>query len=246
MKTIVRRLITTAFVVAFVLLTALLAGIVRSSRASLVCGELDVKFTDTLDFVSEDDVRSCLERNYGSYIGQKLDSVKLGKIESAMEEQSAIKNCEAWTTDDGKLHLLIERRHPRIRFINGNDEAYADKEGNVIRLKDGFVIDVPVIQGPIPEDSTWVSQMLEMMDYMDKHYWNTRIGAMKVDSKGELVLTSAEGGEKILFGAPVDVEEKFWRLGKYYSHIVPSKDDGYYKTINVKFKKQIICSRTGI
>ena len=246
MKTIVRRLITAAFVLAFVLLTALLAGIGRSARASLACGELDVKFTDTLDFVSEDDVRSCLERNYGRYIGQRLDSVRLDKIESIMEEQSAIKECEAWTTDDGALHLLIERRHPRIRFICGDDEAYADEEGNVIRLKDGFVIDVPVIQGFIPEDREWVGQVLDMLDYMDKHYWNTRISAMKANSEGELVLTSAEGGEKILFGAPVDVEEKFWRLGKYYSHILPSKDDGYYKTINVKFKKQIICSRTGI
>lgn len=246
MRTIVRRLLTAAFVLAFVLIVALIAGIGRSTRASLACGELDVKFTDTLDFVNEEDVRACLEENYGRYIGQRLDSVRLDAIEQVLESQSSIKKCEAWTTGDGLLHLMIERSHPMIRFICGKEEAYADELGNVIRLKDGFVANVPVIEGFIPEDPEWVGQVLDMLDYMKAHYWNERISSMKANSEGELVLVSAEGGEKILFGSPTEVEEKFWRLGKYYSHILPSKEDGYYRTVNVKFKKQIICSRTDI
>lgn len=246
MKTRVRRLISAAFVLVFVLIVALLAGIGRSSRASLACCELDVKFTDTLEFFSEEDVRSCLEKHYGNYVGQRLDSVRLDAIERIFEEQSAVKNCEAWVTGDGTLHLLIDKCHPIVRFVCGKDEAYADETGKIVRLKDGFVADVPVIEGFIPSDSLWVGQVMDMIGYMKSHYWSDRISAMKADRNGEITLVSAEGGEKILFGTPTEVEEKFWRLGKYYSHILPSKDDGYYKTINVKYKKQIICSRTDI
>lgn len=246
MTTKVRHLLTASFILAFVTVVGLIAGIGHSSRAALSCGDLDVQFTDSLDFVNEADVRACLEKYYGCYIGQRIDSVRLDDMERILEEQNAIRSCEAWTTDDGLLHLLIERRHPMIRFIDGSEEAYADEEGNILRLKDGFVADVPVIEGFIPEDPQWVGQVLGMLGYMDTHYWKERISAMKADRNGELILISAEGGEKILFGTPTEVEEKFWRLGKYYSHILPSKDEGYYRTVNVKFKKQIICSRTDI
>lgn len=246
MKARVRNLITLAFVLMFMLIVALLAAMGNSGRSMLTCGGIDVKFTDSLEFVSEEDVRGHVEKLYGSYIGQRLDSLGLARIEGILEEQSAIKTCEAWTTDDGILHLQISRRQPMARFTKGSECVYADDRGDLFPLQNGFVAHVPEISGTIPEDNVWVRQVISMLGYMQSHYWDKRISAIKATDDGEIILISAEGGEKILFGAPTEVEQKFWRLAKYYSHILPDKGDGYYKKINVKYNKQIICSRTDI
>ncbi|MCQ2187272.1 MAG: cell division protein FtsQ/DivIB [Bacteroidales bacterium] len=246
MKARVRHLITLAFVLMFVLIVALIASIGNSSRSMLTCGGIDVKFADSLEFVNEEDVRMCVERLYGSYIGQRLDSMGLARIEGILEEQSAIKTCEAWTTDDGLLHLLISRRQPLARFTKDGQSVYADDRGDLFPLQNGFIAHVPEITGVIPTDKEWVQQVTAMLDYMQSHYWDKRISSIRATDGGEIILTSAEGGEKILFGTPTDVEQKFWRLAKYYSHILPYKGDGYYRKINVKYNKQIICSRTDI
>lgn len=246
MKARVRTLITLAFVLMFMLVVALIAGIGSSARSMLTCGGIDVKFTDSLEFVSEEDVRLCVERLYGNYIGQRIDSVGLASIEGILEEQSAIKTCEAWTTDDGILHLQISRRQPLARFTKDGQIVYADDRGDLFPLQNGYVAHVPEVEGVIPSDKEWVLSVISMLNYMQSHYWDRRISTIKASDNGELTLVSAEGGEKILFGTPTDVEQKFWRLAKYYSHILPDKGDGYYRKINVKYNKQIICSRTDI
>ena len=36
---------------------------------------------------------------------------------------------------------------------------------------------------------------------------------------------------------------KFEKIGRYYTAIVPDKGEGYYSTVNVKFKDQIVCRK---
>ena len=38
-----------------------------------------------------------------------------------------------------------------------------------------------------------------------------------------------------------DQMEKFRKMEKYYTHIVPAKGEGHYKHVNLKFKGQIVC-----
>ena len=62
-------------------------------------------FADSLRFVSEQDIRDYLDKRYGPYIGERMDSVQLARIEDMLESRSAVMRAEAWTTDDGVLHV---------------------------------------------------------------------------------------------------------------------------------------------
>ena len=70
-----------------------------------------------------------------------------------------------------------------------------------------------------------------------------RITEMSVNAAGDIVMTPTYGNEVIVFGSPKDASEKFARLEKYYSHILPEKGEGYYKSVNVKYNGQIICRK---
>ena len=124
-----------------VLLAGLCTGIVvlyrnvRQENARIVCGRLDVNFADSLRFVTEQDIREYLDKRYGAYIGERLDSVQLARIEDMIESRSAVRRCEAWTTDDGVLHLEITQRAPVLRFQNGEQGFYVDERGYIFPLQ---------------------------------------------------------------------------------------------------------------
>ncbi len=69
----------------------------------LTCAGVKVEFTDDFNFVTAKDVEGYLNKGYGSYIGQRLDSVDLRKVESVLDNKSAILKAEAYTTPDGYL-----------------------------------------------------------------------------------------------------------------------------------------------
>ena len=120
MKAAVKYSIAGALVALFCAGMFFLYRQVRQEQREIVCGRLDVSFADSLRFVSEQDVREYLDAHYGTYIGQRLDSVQLARIEQMLETRSSVTRCQAWTSDDGVLHVEIAQRAPVLRFQDGN------------------------------------------------------------------------------------------------------------------------------
>ena len=214
-----------------------------------LCESLDVRIEGDLEFVTEQDVRSYLDRRYGCYIGAPLDSLDLGRIESLLKEKNVVRGCEAWVTRDGILHVSIEQRAPALRFMRGSEGFYIDREGTIIPLHPSYTAPVPVVEGAIPplekgQKHEWGEGMLALTDYVAaSKTWKDRVEKISVNGSGDVELKLAEGKERFIFGAPDEIAEKFGKMEKYYSHIVPSKGEGYYKSVNLKYNKQIICRK---
>ncbi|MDO5442369.1 MAG: hypothetical protein Q4G10_01730 [Bacteroidia bacterium] len=227
-------------------------------RSLITCEGVNVVFTDDYRFVTEDDIKGYLDKYYGAYIGQRVDSIKLHKVESILNRQSAILNSEAYTTDDGLLNITISQREPVARFQNAEMGFYADECGFIFPLQENYTSNVPVIDGNIPvkveegfkgapendKEKAWIEGVVELVRYMEKsRIWSENIVQMHVDDSGDLVLIPREGNERFIFGSPDGAEEKFGRVEKYYRYILPEKGEGYYRTVNVKFDKQIVCKK---
>lgn len=240
--------------IAMVLMLALNAD----RQRELTCAGVKVEFADNRKFVTQADIESYLKRDYGPYIGQRLDSVDLKKVEQILNGKSAIRKTDAYKTPDGLLNIKIYQREPVVRFQKGNLGFYADERGFLFPLQHNYVSDVPVFDGAVPLDFTagykgepknkvqqvWLSEVLAMVRWMKaSRTWAENISQITVEPDGGLVLIPRKGKERFLFGRPVEVEEKFARIEKYYSAILPEKGAGYYSTINVKYHKQIICRK---
>ena len=228
----------------------------RQARAQAVCTALEVSFADTLRFVGEDDIRSYLDTRYGPYVGERLDSVQLSRIEDMLESRSSVTRCEAWTTDDGILHVEIAQRAPALRFQDGNKGFYVDDTGFIFPLHESFTAHVTTVEGAIPFDvpdgykgeaqddfeREWIAGVLAMSRYLSaSRTWQRNITNIRVRSNGDILLTLEGRPEQFLIGQPEDVPDKLARIGRYLSLIAPYKPEGYYKTVNVKYNQQIIC-----
>ena len=225
-------------------------------RRLLTCNGLKVEYADAHRFVNEDDIKAWLEKEYGSYIGQRLDSVGLDRIEQILDDQSAILKSEAYTTEDGLLNIRISQRVPVLRFQKGKTGFYVDDRGYLFPLQERDTVQGPVVEGAIPvnftpgykgkaqtaQEQDWIRDMMDMMDWIRKsRIWKEAFVQVSVVENGDLVLKPREGGERFIFGPPGEVAVKFDRIGRYYEYILPAKGAGYYKTVNVKFDRQIIC-----
>lgn len=229
-------------------------------RRTITCHKLDVIISDStsLGFVNSEDVRNAIKNEYGTFIGQRIDSVNLNKIEKILNNKSAVLRSEAYTTLDGTLHIKIIQREPIIQFNTNSGGYYADEKGFIFPLHSGYKSTVSVVEGYIPlhvepgykgpaktlKEQKWLNGIIELINIVksdrNKDKW---LKSISIESNGDIVLWPSEGNEKFVFGRPEDIEKKFGKIEDYYKYIAPAKDKGYYTYVNVKFDGRIICRR---
>lgn len=250
------RYIITIVTVVLVFGTAAVAVIAgRNSRKPLVCKSLDVVIVDSLenDFVNKADVKRFLDKEYGGYIGTVLDSIDLCRIETIIDGRSAVMKSQAFVTKDGTLHIKVTQRKPIVRFQKTDGGFYADAEGYVFPLQSSYASYVQIIDGDIPinmksghkgeienpEEKIWFDKVMKLVNFIEDRPWKERIVQIHVGNGGELTLIPREGEEKFIIGQPMNIEDKFARIEKYYTAIAPLERN--YKTINLIFDGQIVC-----
>lgn len=222
------------------------------------CAGVKVEFTDDFNFVTAKDVEGYLNKDYGAYIGQRLDSVDLMKVERILDGKSAILKAEAYTTPDGYLNVRIRQREPVVRFQKDNNGFYADERGFLFPLQRNYTSMVPIIDGAVPlnvergykgepktdSERKWLTEVIALVNYMQASgTWAENICQMTVGGNGDLIMIPRQGKERFIFGPPSDFKRKFDLIARYYTTILPSKGEGYYSTVNVKNNGQIVCRK---
>ena len=135
---------------------------------------------------------------------------------------------------------------------------FADEGGFVFPLQSRVQVEVPQIEGRLPlsvgkgykgrltdeKERRWLLGVIQLVRYVQSSkVWNGRIEKIGVNDKGEITLKSTEGKERFLFGKPDGLAEKFARVETYYRTIAPSREPGWYSSVNVQYAGQIICRK---
>lgn len=238
------------------MVAAYLAGL--QTRRPLVCKDIRVEVLDSTEnsFVTAADIRKVIDRSCGRLIGQPLDSIDLTKVEAAVDSRSAVLKSEAFVTRDSILNITVTQRKPVVRFQKNDGGFYADAEGYIFPLQSSYSSHVQIIDGAIPlaansgykgdiedpQERAWFKSVMNVVNFMEgSRTWKGKIVQIHVDRKGELTLVPREGNEIFLFGQPHSVPEKFAKMEKYYTTIIPEKGAKKYKTVDVRFDNQIVC-----
>lgn len=246
----------TAVFLAGCIVVSYIAGV--ESRRPIVCKGVKITVLDSAEnsFVSVADVRQFIDRSYGKIIGEPLDSIDLVKIEKIVDGRSAVRKSEAFVTRDSILNITVTQRRPVVRFQKKDGGFYADAEGYIFPLQNSYASHVQIVDGHIPlaansgykgdiedpEERAWFSSVMNVINHMEgSKVWKGKIVQISVDENGELTLIPREGNERFLFGQPHSLEEKFSKMEKYYTTIIPEKGSDHYRSVDVRFEGQIVC-----
>ena len=258
MKQTVRYILTGigGTLLAACMIVAVCAG--SRSRQSLRCTGLEIAVLDSMrnSFVSKADVKGYIDKEYGRYEGVAVDSINLTRIEDIVDGRSAVLKSQAYITRDGILHVTVTQRKPVVRFQKSTGGFYADAEGFIFPLQRTYASHVQIIDGNIPlaansgykgaiedpKEKEWFESMMKVVNYIENsRLWRDKIVQISVNEKMDLILIPREGNEQFHFGQPIEIAEKFRKMEKYYTHITPVKGANHYKTVDLKYKGQIIC-----
>jgi cell division protein FtsQ len=229
-----------------------------NSRKSITCTGLEVAILDSMEnsFVSKGDVKGYLDREYGKYVGEVIDSIDLTRIEDIIDGRSAVLKSQAYVTRDGKLHVDVSQRKPVVRFQKSDGGFYADAEGYIFPLQRSYASHVQIIDGDIPlaansgykgaiedpKEKDWFENMMRVVNYIENsRTWKDKIVQITVCDGGELIMVPREGTERFHFGQPDEIQDKFRKMEMYYTAIVPSKGEKEYSVVNLEYDGQIVC-----
>ena len=258
MKKGIRIAIAAAAVCLLVIAFITVFGMREARQRQLTCGGVNVVFADGYNFVTAEDIEGYLNKEYGAYIGQRIDSVDLARVEKILDGKSAILKTEAYTTPDGRLNVKVRQREPVVRFQKGENGFYADERGFLFPLQSNYTSQVPIVDGNVPltfasgykgepvteKEKEWLVKIIALVNYIkDSKVWSDNISQISVRQDGDLVMVPRKGKEFFIFGQPDNFEDKFSRIGKYYTTIIPEKGEGFYSTVSVKYDGQIVCRK---
>ncbi|MBR1871609.1 MAG: hypothetical protein IJ795_00175 [Bacteroidales bacterium] len=258
MKKGLRISLIAAILLGTVALLCILARGMDKDWALKTCTGLDVCIVDSVSvsFIKPSEVKATLEKEYGVYLGKPLDSLNLKKIENILTGVGVISSAQAYITPDGLLHLEIGQREPALLFKAPDASYYADANGFIFPEHPGFKKPLPQVQGQIPlcvpagfkgypaseSEKIWLENITGLAAILNSDpKWKGAFPKINVDKNGEIVLYPVKGKEKFIFGDPCSYKEKLAAIQKYYTHIAPAKEPGYYGSVNLKYDGQIIC-----
>ena len=251
-----------------ILFGALLVGVLTGAyflgatkRKPIKCKGVAITITDSAmnRFISPREIKKYLDEELeGGYIGVQLDSINLALIEEILDSKSAILKSEAYTTKDSILNVTVTQKKPLVRFQKGKKGFYAVEDCSLFPLQSTYTSHVMVVDGYIPlliehgylgkpdteAGCKWLQDMVGLVKYIEaSKIWKEKIVQITVLEDSDLVLVPRVGQERFLFGQACDIEEKFEKMGLYYKSIQHQKGEYAYKTVDLRFKDQIVCRK---
>jgi cell division protein FtsQ len=242
----------------------LVLGFVKHKRMSVPVTKLNIEIAGNHRFVDTVDVNKMLTSN-GVYIDSiSLYSVNFDELEKLIEKNEAVEHAEVYADNYGVLNIIVNQRKPLIRVITVDYKGfYIDENGETMPLSDKYTAHVPVLNGYLTDEfieslsndtlttlmrsqnyNYTLQDVYEMMQYIAKHeLWSAQIQQVFINENKDLEIIPVVGNHVINLGSVSDYKTKLWKLEALYDEGIGKVDWNAYKTINLKYSNQIICSR---
>jgi len=240
---------------------------VSSKSHQVICSKINVTISDSLNnaLITYRDVLHLIEKKNDSPIGKPLWMINTHELEQRFRTQNTVKDVAIYKTSNGQLNVNVTQRIPMVRIINKQNQSYyIDSEGQLLPLSKNYTSHVLVINGHISEPFK-ISPNVRVMDWADTSgnescplicklyllakfinedsFWNAQIAQIYVEGPNDIELIPRVGLHVVQLGDLSNIETKFKKLKLFYEQALPAEGWNKYKTVNLKYKNQIVCTK---
>jgi len=213
-------------------------------------------------FLTYEDVRQFISNQFDSIEGQPMSLINIELLELKTKEIPYVLTADAYKSISGEVVLNIKQRRAIILVIDQSGFAYyIDESGDIIPKRMGFPADVLVCNGRIPafkfygkndnktfKDSIMMNTILGDIYKVAKAidadaFLKKEIAQLYVNRKSEFEMIPLVGRHRIVFGTAENISQKFDNLLLFYQKAKDYDAWGKYKTVNLKYKDQLVCTK---
>ena len=213
---------------------------------SRVCHNLDIVLVDSsnIQLISEKDIALILEENDLNPIGKTFKHIHTESIEKILYKNPMIKVAECYKTPSGTVTIKIQQRCPKFRVV-GFESYYIDVDRKPMPVSSNYAAYVPVVSGRVTV-SMATGKMFDFVTYVvDNPFWNAQIEQIYIRDDLKIEIVPRVGDAIILLGPLDNYQSKLEKLKKLYHNGFNVIGWNKYKIIDLQYKDQVVCSRTG-
>lgn len=211
--------------------------------------------------INSKEIDNLIVKKFGKIEGAPISGIDLYQLEQTVVSNPYVATCEVFQTIEGSLVMKVRVREPLVRIINMDDKQYfIDCSGYIMPVSSGHPSHVIVANGLIRDqyvaldkseqplsvypDSSVLHMIYPVAYYISKDkFLKSFIDQIYVNEKKEIELVPKIGSQDIIFGNAADAREKLENLKTFYEKVMSRMDWDVYKSINLKFKNQVVCTK---
>ncbi len=207
------------------------------------CNVFDVEIVSSEnDFIDSKTVEEFLKNKNLHPSGKFRTEIAIDEMEKNIANHPSVQNANAFSDIRGNIKVEIKQRNPIVRVQTVNKSFYIDESGKKMPLSEVYTSRVLVITGNV--NYYKIDELFLMSKFItDSPFWKAQIMQMHLEENEEITLIPRVGYQQIVFGKPINIEEKFRKLKLFYEKGISDKGWNNYSHINLKFKNQIVCTK---
>ena len=190
-------------------------------------------------FISADNVIDILSNEGLIYDNQEVFDIK--SIESVIMNQPQIKDAEVFLNLDGLVDVIVKQKKPILRVFDLTDSYYLDEDCQIMPLSDLYTSRNLIASGDL--DSFNAEDICKLSKYIESDKFLKSLISQIYFEKSNIILVTRIKNHEINIGDLDSIELKFDNLLCFYNNVIEFKGWNYYKSINLKYTDQIICSK---
>lgn len=249
----------------FTLTVFILLIIIDNSYYAIPCKKPNVNISQEYGhkFITKEIVEEKLSHIGCSFENQTYKDLEVSRIEQTIAKTPGVKSVSVYKQNNGVLSLDIEQDRPIARVITktGLVSFYINENGKIMPLSSNYVAKVPVFSGEIQnyEKKLDIKKVLSNDSLKSIHTIDDIFLIAKAIDKNELIklqtlqiyvnkknefeIIPRVGKNRIMLGNSNNIEDKFYRLEKFYKTVIKPKELNNFDTISLKYNNQIVCSK---
>ncbi len=192
-------------------------------------------------YVTQETVSKLLIQNQESVTNKPKDIIDLNALETALNSNPMIKQAQVFMSVDGSITANIEQKKPIAR-VSTNASYYIDEQGSYMPLSTNYTARVPLITGAIEKNNLsnvfTVAQKVKVDEFLKKH-----VVEIHQNEDQSIDLRLRDTDFKVHLGNLNLLDKKINNLKAFYLKATKDKALDSYSVVNLKFDKQVICTK---
>lgn len=191
-------------------------------------------------FISSEELTAEIMPRLGDLKSRRLSDIGLDSIRTYLIGLDKIETAEVMRLNNNRLRIKVVPMLPIARvWPAAGASYYVNREGKRILAGPKYHIDVPQITGDYPAE-----KLIPLLDYLrDNPESGQLITMISARDSCNIFLIPAIRGHVVNLGSITDIDDKFQRLERFYSEVLPHKGWEHYDTISLKWDRQIVATR---